>query len=79
MIHILKNIADWIVRNEEKESTNCSIPNEIIDQWLKTIEEHEKSMIENGETDTQQYDMLQDLDKRVKEIEAIRKKKCGIS
>ena len=77
MIHIMKKIADWIVENEKKEALDCSIPDEILDQWLETIEERKNSMIKNGNTNSQQYDMLQDLDKKVKEIEAIRKKKCG--
>ena len=76
MIHILKKIADWIVENEKKEALDCSIPDEILDEWLETIEERKNSMIKNGKTDTQQYDMLQDLDKKVKEIEEIRKKRC---
>ncbi len=76
MIHIMKKIADWIVENEKKEAADCSIPDTVIDEWLQTIEERKKRMIENNKTDTQQYEMLQDLDNRVKEIEAIRQKKC---
>ncbi|RRS30161.1 MAG: hypothetical protein P794_08065 [Epsilonproteobacteria bacterium (ex Lamellibrachia satsuma)] len=78
MIHILKKIADWIVENEKKEATDCSISDEIIDEWLETIEEHKNRMKKNRKTETQQYEMLQDLDKKVKEIEDIRKKKCHI-
>lgn len=76
MVHILKKIADWIVANEEKEATDCSIPNEIIDNWRETIEERKNRMLQHGKTDTEQYEMLQELDKRVKEIEALRKKRC---
>ncbi len=76
MIHILQKIADWIVENEEREATKCTIPDEVIDEWLETIEEHKKRMQKNGKEKSEQYIMLQDLDKRVKEIEAIRQKKC---
>ena len=76
MVHILQKIADWIVENEEREATKCTIPDEIIDEWLETIEERKKRMQENGKETSEQYLMLQDLDKRVKEIETIRKKKC---
>jgi len=74
----MKKIADWVIENEKKESTDCNIPDEIIDKWLETIEEHQNRMIKNGQTDTPQYEMLQDLDKKVKEIEEIRKKKCDM-
>jgi len=76
MIHILKKMADWIIENEKKEATNCGIPDEIIDDWRLTIEEHQNRMKNDDKTDTEQYDMLQELDKQVKEIEAIRKSKC---
>ena len=76
MIHILKKIADWIVENEKREATDCGIKDEIIDEWLETIEEHKQKMQESGKTKSEQYEMLQDLDDRVKEIEEIRKKKC---
>lgn len=76
MIHILKIIADWVIENEKKEATDCVIPDAIIDDWRLTIEEHQNRMKNDDKTDTEQYDMLQELDKKVKEIEAIRKSKC---
>lgn len=76
MMHIMKKIADWIVEHEESEAENCTIPDEIVDEWLDTIEERKKRMEENGHTHSQQYEMLQDLDEKVKEIKAIRAKKC---
>jgi len=72
----MKKIADWIVENEKKEAADCSIPDTVIDEWLQTIEERKKHMQENGKEKSEQYVMLEDLDKRVKEIEAIRQKKC---
>ena len=77
MVHILQKIADWIVENEEREATKCNIPDEVIDEWLETIEEHKKRMQKNHKEKSEQYVMLQNLDKRVKEIEAIRHKKCN--
>ena len=74
----MKKIADWIVENEKKEATDCSIPNEVIDEWLETIEERKKSMKEKGKIESEQYEMLKDLDEKVKEIETIRKKKCSL-
>ncbi len=76
MLHILKKIADWIVEHEKGEAEDCSIPNEIVDEWLETIEERKKMMEKNQKTDTSQYEMLLDLDKKVKEIESARKEKC---
>ena len=78
MLHIMKKIADWIVEHEKNEATDCSIPDEVIDEWLETIEERKKMMEQNGRTDTSQYEMLQDLDEKVKEIEELRKKKCAV-
>ncbi len=72
----MKKIADWIVENEKKEATDCAIPDEVIDEWLETIEERKKRMQEHGKTKSEQYEMLADLDEKVKEIEAIRKQKC---
>jgi len=76
MVHILKKIADWIVENEKAEATKCTIPDEVIDDWLHTIEEHKAHLQKNDILKSEQYEMLQDLDERVKEIEAIRKNKC---
>ena len=79
MLHIMKKIADWIVEHEKKEATDCSIPNEVIDEWLETIEDRKKRMEANHTKDSQQYEMLLDLDKKVKEIEEIRQKRCHIN
>ncbi len=76
MIHVMKKIADWIVENEKREATDCAIPDEVIDEWLETIEERKKRMQEHGKTKSEQYEMLADLDEKVKEIESIRKQKC---
>jgi len=78
MVHILQKIANWIVENEEREATKCTIPDEVIDEWLETIEDRKKRMEQNGMLKSEQYAMLQDLDKRVKEIEGIRKQKCHV-
>ena len=76
MMHMMKKIADWIVEHEEKEAESCSIPDEIIDEWLETIEERKKRMEEKRHAHSEQYEMLLDLEKRVKEIKAIRERKC---
>jgi len=78
MLHIMKKIADWIVEHEKKEATDCSIPDEVIDEWLETIEERKKRMKEHHKTDTEQYDMLQGIEEEVKQIKEIREKKCHI-
>ena len=78
MIHVMKKIADWVVENEKKAATDCSISDEIIEEWLETIEDRKKRMQQNGMLQSEQYEMLTDLDEKVKEIEAIRKKKCHI-
>jgi hypothetical protein len=76
MIHILKKIADWIVEEEMNSSTDCSISDEIIDEWLETIEEHKKKIEQNHGVDSEQYDMIVELDKKVKQIKELRRQKC---
>ena len=76
MLHIMRKIADWVVENEKKESTDCAIPDEVIEEWLETIDERKKRMEKNGNTHTGQYEMLSDLEKKVQEIMRIRKEKC---
>ncbi len=78
MMHMMKKIADWIVENEKREATDCSIPDEIIDEWLETIEERKRRMEAKGHTHSEQYEMLLDLEKRVKEIKEERKRKCHL-
>jgi len=34
MIHIMKKIADWIIEHEEKEASDCTIPDEVLQEWL---------------------------------------------
>ena len=72
----MTKIADWVVENEKKASTDCKLPDEVIDEWIETIEERKQKMQENGNTHTGHFEMLQDLNKKVKEIQAIRKTKC---
>jgi len=79
MIHVMKKIADWIVDHEKEAAENCTVPDEVIDEWLDTIEERKKRMESNHMKDSQQYEMLMDLDKKVKEIEEIRQKRCHIN
>ncbi len=76
MLHIMKKIADWIIEHEESEAEKCTIPDEIVDEWLDTIKEHKKHMEENHHTNSQQYEMLDDLYKRVRHIKKIRQQKC---
>ena len=78
MMHIMKKIADWIVDHEKDAAADCTVPDEIVDEWLETIEERKKRMQEHGHTDTSQYEMLSDLEKKVEEIKSIRAKKCHI-
>ena len=76
MMHMMKKIADWIIEHEESEAEKCSIPDEIIDEWLETIEERKKRKKAHGKTRSVQYEMLLDLEKRLKAIKEIRKRKC---
>ncbi|ADV45824.1 hypothetical protein [Nitratifractor salsuginis] len=78
MIHILKKIADWIVEHEEKDAEDCTVPDEVIDEWLETIEERKRRMEEHGHTHSEQYEMLLDLEKKVRHIKEIRAQKCHI-
>jgi len=76
MIHILKKIADWIVDEEMNSATNCSVSDEIIDEWLKTIQTNKKKIEKSHKKDSEQYEMLMVLDEKVKQIKQIRAKKC---
>lgn len=79
MLHIMKKIADWIVDQEKDEATDCSIPNEVIDEWLDTVKDRKKRMEKKGNTNTSQYEMMSDLLKKVENIKKIREKKCKAS
>ncbi|ADN08549.1 hypothetical protein [Sulfurimonas autotrophica] len=77
MLHVMARIADWLIENEKKSALDCTIPDEVLDEWRETIEEREKSMKEHHLKGSEQYDMLLELDKKVKNLEAIRAKKCA--
>jgi len=76
LLHILKKIATKMLENEKNDALDCGVSDEVIDEWLDTIEEHKKRMQEDHETDTQEYDMLLGIEKEVKQIKEIRLKKC---
>ena len=78
MLNILKKIADWIVKNEEKSAEDCRIPDEIIEEWEEIVNEKLKRLEENNETTSAQYDMLKDIKQRIEEIKKIRANKCKI-
>ncbi|AKF25058.1 hypothetical protein YH65_06365 [Sulfurovum lithotrophicum] len=76
MLHIMKKIATKMLENEKKDALDCTVSDEVVDEWLDTIEERKKKMQEHHKTDTEQYDMLLGIENEVKEIKEIRKKKC---
>ncbi|ADN08548.1 hypothetical protein [Sulfurimonas autotrophica] len=76
MLHIMKKIAMKMLENEKKDALDCSVSDEVVDEWLDTIEERKKRMQEHHKTDTEQYDMLLGVEKEVKKIKEIRAKKC---
>ncbi len=78
MVHILTKIADWIIEHEEKEAENCSIPDEIIDEWLENIKEHKAKLEKEGLKSSERYFMLLDLEKKVSYIKEIRQKRCRV-
>jgi len=77
MLHIMKKIATKMLENEKNDALNCSISDEVVDEWLDTIEEHKKRLQKHHKTDTEQYDMLLGIEKEVKQIKEIRAKKCA--
>lgn len=76
MFHIMKKIATKMLENEKKDALDCSVSNEVVDEWLDTIEERKKRMQEHHKTDTEEYDMLLGIEKEVKQIKALRAEKC---
>ncbi|WP_245609173.1 hypothetical protein [Sulfurovum lithotrophicum] len=72
----MKKIATKMLENEKKDALDCTVSDEVVDEWLDTIEERKKKMQEHHKTDTEQYDMLLGIENEVKEIKEIRKKKC---
>ncbi len=46
MVHILQKIADWIIEKEEKDAEDCTVPDEVVQEWLETVKEHIKHMQE---------------------------------
>ena len=76
MVHILQKIADWIIEKEERDAEDCTVPDEVVQEWLETVEEHIKHMQEQGKTDSEHYLMLQDLKKKIKHIVNVRQNRC---
>jgi len=76
MIHIMKKIADWIIEHEEKEASDCTIPDEVLQEWLETVQEKLTHMSKKGKEKSEQYLMLEDIKNRIKEIQSIRKNRC---
>ena len=78
MVHILKKIADWIVERESKDAEDCTVPDEIVQEWLDDVNEHLKRMEQHGKKDSERYLMLQDIKTRVEQIQKIRAKNCKL-
>jgi hypothetical protein len=78
MHRILAKLADWLIEKEENEAEKCNIPDEIIDEWLDILKERKKHLEEERDTDSEEYDMIKELIKKVKHIKEIRAKKCEI-
>jgi hypothetical protein len=75
---LLAKLADWLIEKEESEAEKCDIPDEIIDEWLDILKERKKHLVEEGNTDSEEYDMIKELIKKVEHIKKIRAKKCEI-
>ncbi len=78
MEHILKKLADWIIEHEKKEALDCKIPDEIIEEWYDIVQERKRRMEENGGINSEQYEMLSDIEKKLQEIKSLREQKCHI-
>ena len=78
MLHILKKIADWIVKNEEKAVEDCKIPDEIINEWEEIVNEKLKKMEKHHKINSEEYEMLKDIKQRIEEIKKHRVKECKI-
>ena len=76
MVHILQKIADWIIEKEEKNAEDCTVPDEVVQEWLETVKEHIKHMQEQGKTSSEYYLMLQDLKKKIEHIINVRQNRC---
>jgi len=76
VINIMTRLADWLITHEADSAKNCSVPDEIIDDWLNTIDQQLKQIAADNRTETGHDRMLRDLDARVREIKAIRAKQC---
>ncbi len=78
MHRILDKIADWIVEKEEKNAESCDIPDTIIDEWLDILKKRRKHLQKEKDTKSQEYDMINELIKKVEHIKELRAKKCTI-
>ena len=78
MIHVMKKIADWIVEHEEKDAEDCTVPDEVVQEWLETVQEKIKHMKAMGKEKSEQYLMLEDLEKKIEEIQSIRARNCRV-
>lgn len=76
MINILTRLADWLITQEESGATDCAVPDEIIDDWLHTVESQRQALIDEGYSQSPRLMMLTTLVERIKKIKDIREKRC---
>lgn len=78
MHRFLTKLADWLIEKEEKDAKRCDIPDEIIDEWLDILKTRKERIIKEHGENSQEYDMINDLIKKVEHIKKLRQKKCKI-
>lgn len=79
MHHFLTKLADWLIKKEEKEAERCDIPDEIIDEWLDILKTRKEIIIKEHGENSEEYEMINDLIKKVEHIKELRAKKCKIN
>jgi hypothetical protein len=75
---LLAKLADWLIEKEESEAEKCDIPDEIIDEWLDILKKRREHILKEAGKDSEEYDMIKELIKKVEHIKKIRAKKCEI-
>jgi hypothetical protein len=78
MHRILAKLADWLIEKEEKEAEKCDIPDEIIDEWLEVLKTRREHILKEYGENSEEYEMINDLIKKVEHIKELRAKKCEI-
>ena len=77
MLNILKDFSHFLLKHEMAEAEKCDVPEENIKEWLQIIEQRKQQMAAKHGEQSKQYQMLLEIEKDLKQVEAIRQQRCS--